>query len=406
MLFNKEDVVIEKEDVFMRKTMPIISLFVLLILLGDAGLAFGQAAGGLVSTIAGTGGHGHRDGSAAQFNMPRAAFKGEDGIYIADTYNNLIRNLGTGSVTTEAGNIAEGSFGLDAFGLPRGLFKDGAHAYFNRPQSGITLPDGRVLVADSANHALRIIERGTTTTLSGGFLSVAPRAGHVDGRLEDALFNYPSALAIDAQGYVYIADALNHVIRRIDLEAGLVSTIAGAAGLPGYTNGTAAAAQFNSPMGIAVSSSGLVYVADTGNHLIRVIEGGYVRTLAGSFILADELEWEDAEGEWDNALIGGFADGSAQEAMFNLPVGLSMAHHSDDVLIVADSANHAIRMVTSQGQTTTIAGTGLPGHEDGPAQQAGFHLPAGVLALKNGDILIVDTGNNLIRRLESIEFPD
>ena len=349
----------------------------------EGGLPVGSAEGEVI-TLAGTGAHGARDGQSAQFNLPGGIFAREDGdIYIADTYNNLIRLLDTQLAATR---IAGYLPGLDEHGFPHGFHRDGGAggALFNRPSDILVMDDGRVIVADRENHAIRMILGDEVFTFAGG-----GAAGHLDGHLSQAMFNRPSALATDGQGNIYIADSSNHVIRRIDVD-GYVSTVAGIPGSEGFADGPAGSAVFNHPMGISIAGDGVIYIADTGNHLIRALENGVVRTFAGMLIYPNELDYE-----WDAHPIGGFADGYMP--LFSLPVGLYFA---GDVLIVADSANHRIRAVYPNGYTVTLAGSGVPGHTDGIGLAAQFHFPRAVSVVGNY-VFVVDSGNNLVRKINA-----
>ena len=326
-----------------------------------------------VSTIAGTGSHGARDDDLgegiAQFNLPGGIFGGAAGqLLVADTYNNLIRGLETSVVHRVSGDI----LGYDEFRFPMGFYRDGAQEYalFNRPTDGVMTSAG-LFIVDSTNHAIRLIDEGRVYTFAGG-----PSPGHRDGHVNQAQFNYPTAIAADSEGNLYIADTLNHVIRRID-SYGNVTTIAGIPGSAGYVNGPAEQALFSSPMGIAVSkTSGAIYIADTENHVIRGIADGRVSTLAGSY-----------------TPYGGFADG--EQAMFTLPVGLALY---GDTLIIADSGNHRIRALMYDAQTITIAGTGYPDYINGSGSQAAFHFPRGV-HVRGDELFIADSGNNIIRKV-------
>jgi len=350
-----------------------------------AGAITASGSEGLSRTIAGTGSHGAADGSSAQFNLPGGVLGGSGGsIYVIDTYNNLIRRIDAGgSVRTMTGAVTA----TGDFGFPRGFHRDGAasEALFSRPASGVLCPRGRMYIADSANHSIRVITGGNVYTFAGG------EAGHADGRVAEAQFNRPSAIARGSCGSLYIADALNHAVRRID-PAGNVTTVAGTPGVSGYADGAGDEAQFNGPMGIAVSPDGAVFVADTGNHLIRVIENGSVRTLAGTLVFPADT---DMNGNGyddfyiDDEPLGGFADGEAY-AMFNLPMGLAL---HGETLIVADSANHRIRAVSPDGEVTTLAGTGYPDYSPDA-----FHMPRGVY-VRGNELIIADSGNNMIRAL-------
>jgi len=346
-----------------------------------------------VSTIAGTGSHGTLDGETAQFNLPRGVLASSRGVYVADTFNNLIRRVNTdGNTSTIAGNI----LGMDVLRFPVGAHRDAGlnEALFNRPADIMLGANGSLFVLDSANHALRLITQNNVFTFAG-----TGQAGHNDGPVFTAQFNKPYAMATGPDGEIFIADSGNHTIRRIDTY-GVVSTVAGRPGMSGYNDGATMDALFNGPMGIAVDSQGRIFVADTGNHLIRMIYNGNVTTLAGRLVFPSQVDFDITyfDDEWDDAPLGGFANGHGAEAMFNLPQGLAMWN---DTLIVADTGNHRIRAIMPGGAVITIAGDGLPGHQDGQITGATFHLPENVSVLGN-TLYIADTGNNVIRTINLI----
>jgi len=373
----------------MKKFILTLSLFMLLL------AAAGCGALGLypVETIAGTGNHGAMDSEygLAQFNLPAGIFGGEgDALIVLDTYNNLIREIDLSidyevTVRRITGNIlmSRRAPRLDDFRFPQGSKRDGLldNALFNRPTAGVMDSEGRMFIADRNNHAIRMISDGVVSTFAGG------RPGHQDGQGANAMFYYPTALAIGENGTLHVADTGNSVIRSIDIN-GYVTTVAGVPGVFGYYNGDAHMALFNEPMGIAVMGD-IIFVADTNNHLIRIIENGHVRTFAGVYQLPDTTDSYD---EWDMLPVGGFSGGTS--AMFNMPMGLTVW---GDVLIIADSLNHAIRgVIYPMGEVFTIAGTGEPGHYDG--YMAMFHLPRGVY-VSGDELFIADTGNNMIRKI-------
>ena len=335
-----------------------------------------------VITIAGTGSHGAWDGGLSQFNLPMAVISdGQGGFIVADTYNNLIRHISVdGEVNTAAGII----YDIASDNFPAGSYIDGPmwEAGFWRPTS-ISKPfGGGLFIADSRNNAIRVIMDGYVFTVAGGL-----RPGYASGSPNEAMFDMPGAVAIHPNGYVYVADTGNHVIRRISSD-GYTETVAGQGGRPGHNDGSAEYALFYGPMGIAIAPDGRIFVADTGNHLIRVIENGVVSTLAGTrdFIETDGMEQYP---------IGGYVDGIPGVAMFNQPIGIALWH---EYLIVADSANHSIRVVAPSGEVRTLTGTGEPGYVFGAAGIAAFHFPMGIYVY--GDLLIIaDTGNNMIRAL-------
>ena len=343
----------------------------------------------IVETLAGSGLPGHFDGALARFNMPSGVLAiAEDELVVFDTFNNLVRFISCGETATLAGRVLS----LNQFGFPEGRHYDGhAHeALFSRPMGGAIDGLGRIFVADSLNNAIRLIDGDNVYTFAGG-----GTAGHVDGHVLSAGFHHPSDIAFGPCGSLFVADSLNHVIRKIDVH-GHVSTIAGTPGVYGYNGGIADEALFNSPMGIAVSGDGVIFVSDTGNHLIRRIEGGLVSTFAGELLLPSDIEWEIYGGDFDEEPIGGFRDG--YNALFNLPMGIAVF---GDGIIVADAANHAIRRILASGYVELVAGGGDVGAVDGNADLASFHFPRGVYVF--GEMIFVaDSGNNLIRVIRRV----
>ena len=333
-----------------------------------------------VRTIAGTGSPGVQDGMVASFHTPKGILVLPSGeVIVADTYNNLIRRIDAHGVTeTFAGAIFE------FFPMGAHLDAELSEAGFHRPAGLAAGQNGRIYVADSTNSSIRVIFGGSVYTLvSWG------EAGFADGPRGTASLNGPIAVAVAPSGYVYVADSLNHVIRRVS-PTGDTATIAGTPGEYGYENGNANVALFDSPAGIAVAADGRVFVADTGNHVIRVIENGEVRTFAGSFAL-DALDEDDLEA----GTVGGFGDGVSGDARFNHPRGLALW---GDYLIVADSANHSIRLVSPEGYVTTLAGTGEPGYLAEPGRPALFAFPTDVFVHEDR-LYVADTGNNKIRMM-------
>jgi murein DD-endopeptidase MepM/ murein hydrolase activator NlpD len=203
--------------------------------------------------------------------------------------------------------------------------------------------------------------------------------GLQDGAGEQARFADPFGIAVDHEGNVYVADAGdNNLIRRIKPD-GQVSTLAG--GAEGFKDRAGKEAAFNSPSALAVDADGNLYVADTGNNAIRKITpAGQVSTLAGDGI-------------------AGFRDGQAAEARFNGPVGVAVDAQGN--VYIADSYNDRIRQITSDGQVKTIAGGDHNGYADGPAANARFDTPCALIATATaGELLVADTGNNVIRRIK------
>jgi sugar lactone lactonase YvrE len=259
----------------------------------------------------------------------------------------------------------------------------GTDARFNRPE-GIAVDDGgTVFVADTLNHTIRrITSAGVVTTIAG----TAGIAGSFDGPGSSAEFNQPRAVAIGPGGALYVADSGNHVIRKITFVGGVatVTTLAGQPGLPGSKNGTgagtAAAPQFRNPQGLAVDGAGNVFVADTANNAIRrITPAGVTTVFAGS------------------VTVSGSVDGTGGVARFSQPVGIAI--NAAGVLHVGDTGSAALRMITTGGRVTTPAGLlGAAGSVNGVGAAARFSGPRGVAVDGAGNLWIADGGNQTVRR--------
>lgn len=236
-------------------------------------------------------------------------------------------------------------------------------ASFNTP-SGLTTRDTALVIADRSNHLLRSFDTEQVSTLAG-----TGKNGDVDGLLDEAQFTLPSGLAHLDTGTVVVADVGNHKIR---LVADDVSTLAGDGQL-GYVDGPNATARFNRPTAVAVLDT-KIFVADTGNNRIRLIEAGQVSTLAGDGV-------------------AGFADGPAASARFDEPTGIAV--DSAGRVYVADRNNHRVRAIDA-GTVSTVVGDGVAGIADGAAAASRLHHPEAV-ALHDGLLFIADTDNQRIR---------
>ncbi|MDC1142128.1 hypothetical protein OAU50_03480 [Planctomycetota bacterium] len=347
-----------------------VSLFLLLALFLSVPLV-GQSL--TVENWAGNGsGAGQRDGTgaAASFNRPRGiAVDSSGNIYVADTDNHTIRKLTpTGVVTTLAG-LAGAAGSVDGTGVT---------ARFSSPR-GISIDSsGNVYVADTNNHTIRKISpTGVVSTLVG----TAGSMGSADGTGAAARFNSPHCVAVDSSGNIYVADTDNHTIRIIT-PAGVVSTLAGSAGSIGSADGAGSAASFFFPRGVAVDSSGNLYVADTNNQTIRMITPtGVVSTIAGTV-------WAV-----------GSTDGTGAAARFTSPSDISIDASSN--LYVADAFNHTIRKITPTGVVSTLAGTaGAEGGADGIGAAASFRRPRSAAVDVSGNVYVADTFNHAIRRVD------
>jgi sugar lactone lactonase YvrE len=214
------------------------------------------------------------------------------------------------------------------------------------------------------------------TTLAGG----AGGPGTADGSGSDAQFYYPFGVAVDSSGNVYVSDQYNHTIRKIS-SAGVVTTLAGSAGNPGSTEGTGTSARFNYPEGLAVDAAGNVYVADVVNSTVRkVTAAGVVTTFAGS------------------AGSPGSADGTGTGAQFMYPHGVAVDGSGN--VYVADTNSHTVRKITPGGTVTTLAGlAGSPGSADGTGSGAQFNRPDYLAVDGAGNLYVSDSDNFTIRKI-------
>jgi streptogramin lyase len=293
---------------------------------------------------------------------------GAGNIYVADTNSAVHKITPAGVITTLAGlsgarGHSDGLGSLARFAAPAGLAADSA---------------GNVYVADTGNNAIRkVTPAGTVSTLAGGGF------GSADGTGSAAQFNRPTGVAVDSAGNVYVADTDNHTIRKVS-PGGAVSTLAGLAGFTGFRNGMGSDARFDGPTGVAVDDAGYVYVADSQNHLIRIINpDGVTGTVAGI------------------PFPPGNEDASAEQARFNAPRGVAVDRLGN--IYVADSANNTIRRISagSGRSVTTLAGSpgDAPGNGDGRGRGARFHYPTGVAIDPAGNVYAADLKNSAIRRI-------
>jgi sugar lactone lactonase YvrE len=334
--------------------------------------------GGAVSTVVGTMGQAgvtNGTGTDARLHSPAAlGFDGADKLYVSEDSNNDVRivSLKDFSVTPHIGAPGSGGY-IDATGsaalvyYPRGFAFDGHGSYY---------------LADSGNNAIRKVDAaaGTVTTLAG----LGAAFGSTDGPGPSATFNYPDSIVFDGTDTLYTADYTTSIIRSISLSKGTVTTLAGLAGNTGAVDGAPTAARFSSPSGLAVDGAGNLFVADRENHTIRkiVLASGTVSTFAGS------------------AGNAGYREGSGTNALFSHPVTLAYAAGK---LYVGELDNRTIRVVPLDGSSTsTLAGTppaNPPDNNlyDGIGTQGRFFTITGI-AVKDGTVYVADT--NRIRTID------
>jgi sugar lactone lactonase YvrE len=334
---------------------------------------------GVVSTFAGTTGvPGYADGqgTSAQFETPSGiAIDGGDNLYVTNTNSGAIRKVtAAGVVTTLALLPPLSLFGYD------GVQSEGVAADAS----------GNVYVVDSSNALVWKISPARAVSQAIGD---ANGVGCSDGTGAAARFNSPSGVAVDNGGFVYVGDSRNDTIRKIAPD-GTVTTLAGTAGFGGTSDGTGPTATFFFPYGLAVDQSGNVYVADSGNQMIRKITpGGVVTTLAGSpslLSIGEPVSLGGAEPAVGNG------DGTGAAARFLNPTGVAV--DGSGTVYVAD--DNTVRRVTPAGVVTTIAGTqGVSGSADGTGALAQFGMAQGVALDPYGNLYVADSGNFSVRKV-------
>lgn len=327
-------------------------------------------SGGAVSLLAGLPGSlGATDGTGtnALFYQPIGIAYTGGMIYVADAFYNTVRQVTPGGVVMTVAGLAGNGGSVDGAG---------SLARFQNPQGLGANASGTVCVADTGNDNIRLLTGGSmVTTLAG-----SPSGTSANGMSTSARLYAPQNLAVDTANNVYVADTQNSTIRQIS-PAGVATTVAGTAGVFGYAEGTGSNALFSGPQGVAVDSSGNIYVADTGNNAIRKISSGTSSLLAG---------WPGNPGN---------NNGSGTNAQFNHPQGIAV---SGTTVYVADSWNHTVRAITSGGTVTTLAGlSGVYGSYDGAGTAARFNNPSGIAADSSGNLYVTDFNNHTIRQIAS-----
>ncbi|MGA9453743.1 MAG: protein kinase [Verrucomicrobiia bacterium] len=326
----------------------------------------------IITTLAGqvgVGGYADGAGNQAQFRLPNnLAVDSAGNVYVADTANNVIRKITPdGVVSTLAG--AAGSHG-SADGT-------GSTARFWAPFGIAVDSSGNVYMADTGNNTIRkVTPAGVVSTLAG----LAGHPGSKDGVGTNARFRNPWSVAVDGMGNVFVADMSNDTIRKIT-PAGVVSTLAGQAGLSGSADGFGGGARFNNPFAVAADSTGDVYVSDSGNNTIRKItSAGVVVTLAGLPGYA------------------GRADGNGNDARFWNPQGLAVDAAGN--IYVADTGNNTVRKITPMGVVTTLLeSVGANDTTDKTGGSPRFNSPGGVAVDEAGNVYVADSNNHCIRKM-------
>lgn len=358
------------------------------------GIGLGPAAAiypGVISTFAGTGTWGFSgDGQAAA----NAAFRNPQGVavdpvgnvFIADSINQVVRkiSISTGIVSTVAG-----------VPLAPGYYGDGGQATqakLNTPVAVAVDGAGNLYIADQGNNAIRKVngQSGVITTVAGGGRAASGADGLGDGGpATQALLSGPADVALDAAGNLYIADAFHGLIRRVDAVTGAITTVAGGGynpGSDGFGDGAPATqAALNNPTGVAVDSTGNLYIADTGHNLVRVVNAvtGVIQAVAGT----------------GNPGYRGDI-GPAVNALLSNPSAVRVDAAGN--IYIADAGNSAVRRIQAvSGVIYTVAGTGAGGYfgDGGSPLAANLANPSGIAVDAAGNLYIADYSNNVVRKI-------
>jgi sugar lactone lactonase YvrE len=242
------------------------------------------------------------------------------------------------------------------------------------PTTGMATDASGNLYLAKGNMIVMITPAGVQTNIAG---NTNNENGYADGKGSAAMFDLPGGLAIDANKNLYVADAANNAVRKITPD-GTVTTIAGS-GKAGYTDGQAKAASFNFPQGIVIDNNGNIYVADTGNDLIRrITPDGTVTTIAGK-------------------VESGKVNGTGITATFNIPQGITI--DASDNLYVADAGNNLIRKISPGGLVSTFAGSGYATSFDGTGNIAAFDFPNTITIGTNGYLYITEAISGQVSKI-------
>jgi sugar lactone lactonase YvrE len=304
---------------------------------------------------------------------------------------------------------------------------NGIAAAFNFPTDVEIDEFGNVFVTDPANNVIRKISvTGDVTTFAG-----SGSTGNQNGQGVNASFNGPQGLTIDGDGNLIIADTGNNLIRKIS-PSGQVTTIAGS-GIFGDANGVGLLAEFSWPIDVVVDKNGNIYVGEgyleDYNRIRKITPSGITTTFAGFgngngignntnssgiFLLTIDKSENIYAADAGNNLIykitpagfvstfagsgnSGLVNGIGSNTSFNIPNGIGIDNNGN--ILVGDTGNNVIRKITPNGVVTTFAGSGMKGSDNGTMLKSTFYYPAGIAVNANGDVFVADYGNSLIRKI-------
>src|ERR1700691_5200876 len=335
---------------------------------------------GIVNTVAGNGtfGFGGDGGSAlsAVLNTPTGLALNNETLYISDTNNDRVRAVAGGTISTVAGNGTASYTGDGLQALSAGL--DGP--------IGLTFdPSGNLYIADTQNSRVRRVDTsGTITTFAGN--GIASGFGGEGDPATLTPLDAPQGVAADPAGNVYIADTNHNRVVRVDA-AGNIHIVAGTGTAGDLPGSGASLGELYGPTGLAVDAAGNLYIADTQNHRIQMLTpGGTISTIVGTGT-------------------GGFSGdgGAAAGAELNYPSAVAVDAGGN--IYIADTGNNRVRMVTTDGNIATIAGTGDAAYngDDGAALVIALYNPGGLALDGQGDVWVADTGNNRVRMLSTAQ---
>jgi sugar lactone lactonase YvrE len=388
---------------------------------------------GMATIIAGNGsasysGDGGAATNAALWSPASVAIDAIGNLFVADSGNSCIRKISTnGIITTVAGNGQAGYSGDGGAATNAKMFW---------PAGLAVDTNGVIFIADTYNHRIRRVPtNGMISSVAG-----TGTAGYTSdgGSAVGSQLNYPNGVAVDASGNIFIADTSNNRIRKVNT-AGTISTVVNTAGTAGYSGdgGTAASAKINSPCGITVDSAGNLLVVDAANNRIRKVgAGNIITTIAGNGTNGNSGDGGAATNanlsypqnvavdKIGNLLVTDFANNEIRKVQTNGIIATvsgrspiegdaatnAMLNYSENIcfdssgnLFIADSYNNRIRKVNTNGFITTVAGNGLTGYsgDGGAATNASLYRPAGVASDNSGNLLIADSRNLRVRRMDT-----
>ena len=311
--------------------------------------------------FAGTRGYTEGVKSVARFNFPNGiCVDSQFNLYVADTENHVIRKITSAGVTSIIAGSPQNPGSNDTVGA--GLLNR-----FYSPHDVCVDADGNLFVADTYNSTIRkVTSSGVVSTLAG-LASVT--GGSADGTGTTARFYRPVGVCVDGSGNIFVSDSGNRTIRKVT-SAGVVTTLAGAAGAEGNVNGTGSVARFGYPYKICIDESGNLFVSDYGNNSIRkVTSAGVVTTIA---------------------LQSG--------ASLTRPAGIAFHASTGDFYVTNSYLGNSISRVTSAGAVSVVAGiTGTPGSNNGLGSNARFNHPTAVAIDSQNVLYVADQFNHTIR---------